>query len=372
MKNILFISHDTSRSGAPTVLLNYIKWMKKKHPQADIGFVALNRGDLIKEFLEVVDYHIELPVHSVLQKLRNKLRLGDIKSKKDFSSKFYKKLSKYNFDVIYANSVQSISVGIAIKEKLGVKLIAHIHELPTVINILQPDFIEKKDDIDLFLSPSKLVSQKLTEEFSVDSTKISTVYEFIEKEKHTQTSERKTDVFKIGAAGTFHWRKGNDVFLQVARHLLNHYPELKVEFLWVGALPEQERIIVEQDIIKLGLTEVVRFTGLVEKPTEYFKDLDLFVLTSREDPFPLVCIEVGVCGIPIICFEDATGTEEVVRKTGNFVVPYLNIEQMAEKIHFYYNNPEIAKIHGKNNKKEFSEFTSEKICPLIFEAIEKI
>ena len=118
-------------------------------------------------------------------------------------------------------------------------------------------------------------------------------------------------------------------------------------------MPEQEKLIAEQDVIKMGLEGIVNFTGLVKNPTKYYCELDVFIITSREDPFPLVGIEAGMYGIPIICFENATGTEEVTRKTENFIVPYLNIEKMTEKIFYYYNNPDIKILMAQKIKRNF-------------------
>ena len=38
--------------------------------------------------------------------------------------------------------------------------------------------------------------------------------------------------------------------------------------------------------------------------------MDVFALTSREDPFPLVMLEAGGHGLPTVCFAGAGGAEE--------------------------------------------------------------
>ena len=123
------------------------------------------------------------------------------------------------------------------------------------------------------------------------------------------------------------------------------------------------------DIEKLGLQNTVRFIGEVDNPSSYYNDFDVFAMTSREDPFPLVCIEVGMLGKPIVSFDKAVGTNEVISEAGGFIVPYLDIETMAEKIMNYYNNPELVKSHGELNEKAFSQFTPELICPQLFDII---
>jgi glycosyltransferase involved in cell wall biosynthesis len=95
-------------------------------------------------------------------------------------------------------------------------------------------------------------------------------------------------------------------------------------------------------------------------------------MTSREDPFPLVCIEVGKSGIPIICFEKATGIQEVLVTGGGFVVPYLDVVAMAEKIVLYYYDSTLLSKDSKKNKVNFSIFTSEIMAEKLFDFIENI
>ena len=176
--------------------------------------------------------------------------------------------------------------------------------------------------------------------------------------------------FIIGASGTTRWRKGDDLFLQVARYLTTKYPAINCRFIWVGKILPERAAMIQGDIEKLGLTDKVTFVGEQANPHTFYQDFDVFLITSREDPFPLVCIEVGMLGKPIICFQGATGTEEVLKNGGGFIVPYLDTEAMAEKVKYYYNHPEKNEVDGALNKEQFSVFTPEIICPKILKVIE--
>ena len=107
-------------------------------------------------------------------------------------------------------------------------------------------------------------------------------------------------------------------------------------------------------------------------PENYFKNFDVFLLTSREDPFPLVAIEVGKSGIPIICFENATGTSEILINGGGFIVPYIDIVSIAEKLILYYNDEALRKRDGELNKVNFSIFTPEIMGKKLYEIIENV
>jgi len=127
-------------------------------------------------------------------------------------------------------------------------------------------------------------------------------------------------------------------------------------FIWLGKLwdkPLYDSVLV--DIQKLGLQSRVRFVGLVENPLHYFAAADAFALTSREDPFPLVCLEAASTGCPIVCFDKAGGANELVEDDAGIVVPYLDVQRMAESLHFLIREPEIRKQLGRRAREKVLE-----------------
>ncbi len=375
---ILFITHEVSLTGAPAVLLHLLKWLRTNKENIVVDVITLDGGGLEQEFQNVTNnyYDYRNTFHkektSFFKRVLIKLKLTRKANKKQ---ELFQELITNNYDLIYANTVVSLKLASELVEKMkACKLVAHIHELNAIIKMMLPNFKDYSKKIDHFIVPSEIVKTNLVGNWGVSSKHIDVVYECTRVKNSVVESHNKSNkkVFTIGASGTVHWRKGYDVFLQLARYIKDNYPEVLMNFVWVGKIIPNEKIILEEDIRKLGLKDVITFTGEVKDPSGHFKDFDVFVMPSREDPFPLVCIEVGMLGKPIISFENAVGTNEVLVKGGGFIVPYLNIEQMAEKVITYYKNPDLLKKHGDENKKSFSHFTPEDICPQLFKVIESL
>ena len=368
MKNVLFIVPDLSRTGAPMVLLHFLKWLKLHHPQVNTYLLYLKNGELSNDFRKNVKQMHGLRRKPVLEKLKHKLLSGP-RGSIYFSSEFKKLLNKGDIDIIYGNSVSSIPVCVKIKEILpATRLVIHVHELERVIGILLPDFKDYLHGIDQFIAVSKLVEEMLIEKYKVPSEKLGLVYEFAEAYESSNKKKENTN-FTVGASGTFHWRKGGDVFIQIIRYINANYPEAKIKFVWVGRVPTQEKIILEEDLKKCGIKEKVDFIGNVDNPFKSYRNFDLFILTSREDPFPLVCIENAMLGTPLLGFEGASGIEEVLVKGGGRIIPYLNVEKMAEMIVYYYNNRQDLLLDGKKASELFSIFTPENKCPELFAVV---
>jgi glycosyltransferase involved in cell wall biosynthesis len=108
-------------------------------------------------------------------------------------------------------------------------------------------------------------------------------------------------------------------------------------------MSKSEEIILNEDLKKMGLFNHIEFIGSVINPQDYYKKMDIFLMTSREDPFPLVCIEIGMMGIPIVYFDKAIGTQEVLESAGGKKIPYLDLLSMSEAIIDYYYNPDRIK-----------------------------
>src|ERR1043166_3433730 len=130
--------------------------------------------------------------------------------------------------------------------------------------------------------------------------KVTTVHEFItlENESHDSASARarvraslrlSDDDILVGACGSLDWRKGADMFLQMARLATADARGRSVHFLWLGA----HRTTADywkfmHDVHACGLEARVTVIENSSQPSEFFSAMDIFALTSREDPFPLV------------------------------------------------------------------------------------
>ncbi len=372
MKKILFISNNASRTGAPYVLLLFLKWLKNENKKIEIHVLFLEGGDLQDDFKEVSlkcynysDILIKKPfINRMFSYVFHKINKNNTRK-----NRFLKNIANNQYDIIYANTIASVSLATLLKKNCTnqTKLIAHIHELNTAIKEYLPNFNEHIPHIDSFISVSKLVMQHLNTDWNINPLKNHLVYAFSDKEAQKEDGDK--EVFEVGASGLVNSRKGDDLFIQVANYIKTRYPEIKIKYTWVGQIYNRQRIPIEIDLEKANLNDSVFFVGEQSAPESYYKNFDVFLMTSREDPFPLVCIEVGKMGIPIICFEKATGTAEILANGGGFIVPYLDVVAMAEKLVLYYKDSTLRNKDGSLNRVNFANFTVENMGEKIFNCI---
>ena len=273
-------------------------------------------------------------------------------------------------DLIYGNTVAA-GKSYSLLQAFGVPILTHMHELKMSINYYAGDFI---DDVirysQFFIAASDAVAENLKKNLQIQPEKVKVIHEFIEDVMVPSTSlKAKMDLRKklgldekkfliIGCAVGLFWRKGGDLFIDTVNHLKNS--NLKdFHCYWIGTFDEVEKKSQFgtwddhlQLIPKYGLDEHLTFLGRKDNVMEYLRAGDVFMLPSREDPFPLVCLEAAQNGLPIICFKDAGGMPEFVEEDAGFVVTYEDTSAMADKIITLYNNPELLSRLGNTAKQK--------------------
>jgi glycosyltransferase involved in cell wall biosynthesis len=270
-------------------------------------------------------------------------------------------ISSSSYDYIYANTIVTLPFGLQMKTKVNCKLILHVHELETVISEFYPNLLSVDEQIDSYIVPSKLNLNCLTKKFRIPESKITVIRETSDT---TLAKEAKNNIktkISILMCGGAYWRKGDDLFLLIAKNILKSNDS--VQFYWIGKQSEERRRVNQADIEKLGLEASVFFIEETENPISWYLKSDIFMLTSREDPFPLAAIDAGMLGLPIFCFDKSTGISEIIDP--RCVIPYLDIELMTQGILELINNKLLFESISNQNLENFKQFQPESIAKQI-------
>lgn len=310
--NLLFVLHDCHRAGAQIWALTLLRWLKK-YTKISIRILALNTGPLEKEFSGLFP----------LKLFSETTTIGDLE---EFCCGVP--------DVVYGNTVVSPAV-YPLLAKWETKYITHVHEMEDSIQKYTTEEIrsEMLRYTDFYIGASDAVKRNLVRAHGISSDAISTVYAFIASKYHCGVSYEKNELRKrlnipldacvILGCGSRTSRKGTDIFIRIASQILKTLPH-PVFFCWVG-WGENTLVPPPTELIdQLGIGASVQLVPEIETPDLYFRAADIFALPSREDPFPLVCLEAADAGLPIVCFADAGGMPDFVENDAGIVVPYID------------------------------------------------
>ena len=224
-----------------------------------------------------------------------------------------------------------------------------------------------------FVACSDAVRENLLKNYGVDETKISTIYSTIRPDSSIKIAsdpekislKKKLgfddDTFLVFGCGlSMAFRKGADLFIDVAR-ILRKKGKKNFHFMWVGGFDDEERDERNRPwgdhlaaMRREGLEKYVTFLGKKHNPRDYFCTGDIFLVSSRNDPFPLVALEAAECGLPVICFADAGGMPDFVEDDAGFVVPFADTKAMAEKVAVLMENKDSEAPAGQSGQREAS------------------
>lgn len=343
--SILFISHDASRTGAPIALLTFLKWLRAN---TDYRFaVLLGAGGALETEFESLAPTTTAGVHtggylghsfsSVPRALLNAWRGKLLRS-------LARPLSKG--DLVYSNTLQN---GPLLRElwRPGQNVVSHVHELDWWLEYRTPvrDLGFTKDVTDHYIACSRVTLENLVSTQGVPPERTTLCHAFIAvdeaqlaraREDRVITRSRlgiSPDALLVGGVGTMDWRKGPDLFVQLAAMVTRRLPDADVNFVWAGGDavgPTRGGLLT--DARRLGLGDRIKFVGPVEQPAQLFGAMDVFALTSREDPFPLVMLEAAAAGVPLVCFAGGGGAPEFVDPDAGRVTAYLDVAGMAAAV----------------------------------------
>jgi glycosyltransferase involved in cell wall biosynthesis len=149
-----------------------------------------------------------------------------------------------------------------------------------------------------FIAVSNYTKGKLETKGKVEPSRITVVYNGIDKEKYS-LGEVKKQPESICFVGRLVKYKRVDLLLKAAKIMLPEFPSLLIKIIGVG--PERESL--EKMANELGLKEHVKFFGFVEKHEDVVKEIatsKLFCLPSDVEGFGIVTVEALAAGTPFI------------------------------------------------------------------------
>ena len=379
---VLFVSHEATLTGAPIALLNLMRWLKQ-NTQYQILIICLRGGPLLEEFKTLGPTFLLTDFQSVTLKeqLLLKTRLRKPQSSWD---RMMQEVVDTPLSLIYFNTITGGKYYADLKKR-GYKIITHVHELKGYISSLpEQQVADVLKHTDHFITVSKAVSRMMSEDYAVEESKMTLVYELInsvEIPKISKSESRKErmpfidkQAFIVGASGVVSIRKGTDIFINIVNFVQSVAPQLDIHFIWVGANMQHHHFKdFEKDVVMMGLKEKISWIPPVKNPLAYFNCFDVFMLTSREDPFPLVCLENALLGKPILCFENSGGMPEFVEDDAGIVVPYRDEMAMAKAIiELAQNGERVKQLGDRANYKITHDFSASKMAERIARQINRM
>lgn len=135
--------------------------------------------------------------------------------------------------------------------------------------------------------------------------------------------------------------------------------DLDIVLIGSGENPDKKKI---RDFIKKHRLKNVYLHEWIDNAASYLKALDIFVLSSIKEGLPYTILEAMTAQTPIVATKVGGVSEMIIDNISGFLVQPKNSRQLAEKIIYLINNPEIAQqLVQRAREKVEKEFSLEKM-----------
>jgi len=340
---ILFVGHDANGAGAQIVLLN---WLKAEAGRGKKNYLLLEKGgELLPEYERYAKVWVwkngPNKIDKVVKKipfLKREDRANREPNRREMAS-MLKNFRREKFSLILGNTVASLSL---MQQLQGMKIPfgAYIHELNFSLTMYASEkdmqFLAQK--VTMVFGVSDQVNQLLIGKFNVPVERTLLLPPIIEITKNradlgVQVREQlgiPTDARVVLGCGLAEWRKGTDIFIRVARQVIRKMP--KVHFIWLGVVDNVFSAELKAEKEHWDEGNQVHLIPRKSDSKPYFEAMDLFFLSSREDPFPLVMLEAAFHEKPLVGFKGSGGISDFLQDFPDMLVGYLEEEEARDRI----------------------------------------
>ena len=399
-KKILFISNDGSRTGAPWILLNLIRWMKSHH-DLKMAAVLMRNGSLRTDFEQELTTYTWIPT-DLNQPERIHKRLVNTflqRGKSDPGKWLAQIIEKEKPDVIYLSTLVLGRYLGSVRQDAHPRIVSHVHELlPSLLQLSGEAMVQRQLDLShKVISCADCVQNGLIKNFHLPQDRCIILPEFIitrpDKKSHDSqqndcannqdpqeklgwqklniAQERGIPVFGIG--GNPISRKGFDLIPLFLKACRQRFGDEGFLFVWIGCGEgSSPHASLSWDLELMGLSDqIVLFPSVAMASfRRLLSRLQVLTLLSREDPFPLVALEAGLLEIPTVCFKGSGAIAEMADEGACIAVDYLNLEEFAAAVQRLWAQPEEARRIGRRCRlKVLEELSLEQVAPRVAQVL---
>ena len=329
---VLFFTPFAGYTGSEVMLFNMLKSLDAN--KFEICVFSMYKGELLNTLPHHIKSYYSKAVEGTWEKIGNRV-IKAFKGNTLLERQLMQIHREFKPDLWYLNTMVLNEV-MSIAHKHKIKYAVHFHELQSQYGYISGDEMQKMvTGASFTVGCCNDVCNNLK---ILGASNVHKQYECIEtgsirvdhQSVHDIRKELKIpeDHLVITMSGQRTERKGIDLFINLAK-VLQDKPYF---FLWLGAAQNTGyELFLEKFIAYNKLTNIKLLHPPRKDYYNYLDVSDIFFLSSREDPFPLVMLEAAYLGKYIVSL-DSGGAKEFLSQDMGHIIRSLNISEIASEL----------------------------------------
>ncbi len=374
---IAILDHSPDLGGAEVTILTFLRNMDRSRFETTVILPSKGAFSKALEEMDVPVAVIRLPMGLIRLKRGRAFQSFFFLLVSFFYLQYYLLrlcvyLKRNHFHLVLTNTIKAHLYGSIAARLCSIPLVWRFHDI-----LVSPDFSPLLIRFIVFfgnLFPKRILAVSRTAQdhlvqSGVKNGKTEVIFNAAEHErfgidedcKNIREEYRlKNEVKLIGCIGRIIPQKGQKVLLSAIPGIIQRYPE--IFFLIIGDIFLQD-VAYKKELLeiirKYGIEENVKFTGFRPDINQVIESLDVVVFPSiAPEAFPLSVLEAMSLGKPVVA-SDVGGVREMIEdRVSGFLVEPDHPEQIAERIIFLFEHPEIRdRIRQKAKEVVQQEFS---------------
>jgi glycosyltransferase involved in cell wall biosynthesis len=162
----------------------------------------------------------------------------------------------------------------------------------------------------------------------------------------------------IGTIGRLVDQKDHATLIRAAARVLSARPDTLVLIAGYGVLRDR----LEKQIFEAGLQDRVRLLGEITDPQRFYAVVDIFVMTSRWEGFPVVLLEAMAAGKPVVSTEVGGISEMIEHGKSGLLCPTGEDERLAAALLRLIEDPGLrARYAAQGHERVVSLFAIQRL-----------
>ncbi|SDJ26518.1 glycosyltransferase family 4 protein [Salimicrobium halophilum] len=263
-------------------------------------------------------------------------------------------------DVIHANSLRMVLYSLWMKRisRLPVRILYTKHNV-TMLEKKRPALFSylMNHHVDKIITVSRYEQNRLMD-IGVKEELVKTIHNGVDLTQFDFVPKTQTETFRVGILARISPEKNHELFVNIAYHLKD-VPGMK--FYIAGDGPDADKI--RRMIEGLGLWDKVEMLGMVDDPQVFIQSMDLLLLTSLREVFPMVIIEALATGTPVLSIDRGGIKEAITEGETGILIGDHSVESFSEAILSMYDSDQQQreKVSREGRKKAEKEFSLDKM-----------
>lgn len=195
---------------------------------------------------------------------------------------------------------------------------------------------------DTIIAQTQFMRQDLISSFDIDPGKIKIIRNIVDRNflerygNEFSPSELNLNYFNIVASGALYSVKGFDLLIEAIAKLKFCIPRIKLFILGDERYEYGYKHFLEGLIESYNLEETVSLLGYRENPYPYYKNADLFVLSSRTEGYPNVVLESLFYNTPVVVTDCVNFSDIICNGKNGFIVERNSVISLKKGIEAAY------------------------------------